>query len=137
MQAFLPDLPGLEPEDPLTVFLQGPGTKIWSTTPAWVRLFLHSLRERRTSWRYLPAICPACANTVLFWLQACPRPFWLANCTLCLACGRVTSQYSQPWRNHHELATAGDTWAPPCPAVQRLRDCVFRPDVQAQTGAAE
>jgi DNA-binding MarR family transcriptional regulator len=27
----------------------------------------------------------------------------------------------------HELPVAGSTWAPPCPAVQRLRDCVFRP----------
>ena len=26
-----------------------------------------------------------------------------------------------------ESPATGSAWAPPCPAVQRLRDCVFRP----------
>ena len=127
MQAFLPDQPGLRPDDPLGVFLQGAGRSAWPTSPPWIRLFLQSLREQLAGWRYHPAACPACATPTLFWLQACPRPNWLATCSLCLACGRATSQYTQPWNNQGELALAGSSWTPACPAVQRLRDCVYRP----------
>jgi hypothetical protein len=127
IQVFLPDGPGVSPDDPLTEFLVGPEPTVRPASPPWIRLFLRSLREQLADWRYDPAVCPACANTVRFWLQASPRPSWLATCTLCLACGRVTSEYSQPWRNYRELPACGDTWAPACPAVQRLRDCVLRP----------
>ena len=56
-----------------------------------------------------------------------PRPFVLAICTLCLACGHVTAAYLRPSRGMQESPATGGVWAPPCPAVQRLRDCVFRP----------
>ena len=127
MQAFLPDQPGLEVDDPLAVFLGGANRVPWPASPPWIRLFVFSQRELLTNWCYHPSACGACATPTLFWLQACPRPFWLATCSLCLACGRVTSQYSQPWKNQGELALTGTAWTPPCPAVQRLRDCVLRP----------
>ncbi len=127
-QVFLPDEPNLDPEDPVKAFLQGPENAVRPTTPPWIRLFLRSVEEPwRAVWRYWPNLCPACATGVCFFLHASPRPYWLATCSLCLSCGRVTSTYSQPWKNLHELPVAGSEWAPPCPAVQRLRDCIFRP----------
>lgn len=35
--------------------------------------------------------------------------------------------YLRPGQGAQESPAAGSAWAPPCPAVQRLRDCVFRP----------
>ena len=132
MQVFLPDQPDLEPKEPLANFLLGHRPRAHGSTPAWIRLFLRSIEPPWTTrWRYSPELCPACANGVRFELQACPRPYWLATCSLCLACGRATSEYSQPWQNLHELAVGGSCWAPPCPAVQRLRHCVFRPFARA------
>jgi hypothetical protein len=117
--------------------LAGPGVPPWPASPPWIRLFLHSLRQQLAPWRYHPSACPACATPTLFWLQACPRPLWLATCSLCLACGRATSQYTQPWKNQGELALTGNTWTPPCPAVQRLRDCVLRPHTPSPTHLTE
>jgi hypothetical protein len=126
MQAFLPDQPGSEPEDPLATFLVGTRREVSPATPPWIRLFLHSLkRPWNTYWRYTAEPCAACAERVRFALQASPRPYWFGRCTLCLACGRVTTEYTQPWLNLHELGVSGSRWAPPCPAVQRLRDCIF------------
>jgi hypothetical protein len=126
MQAFLPEAPAAEWDDPLAIYLHG-SKHVSSPAPPWIRLFLHSLRHESTPWRYHADVCLSCANNVVFSLQACPRPSWSATCTLCLSCGRATSEYSQPWRHHSELATSGDAWTPPCPAVQRLRDCILRP----------
>ena len=128
MQAFLPDQPAVESKDALAAFLLGAGREISAPTPAWIRLFMRSLEQPwNTRWRYSPEPCGACAERVCFVLQVCPRPYWLATCRLCLACGRATTAYSQPWQNLHELAVSGSAWAPPCLAVQRLRNCVFRP----------
>src|SRR5438876_408539 len=86
LQAFLPEQPSLEPNDPLTVFLQGVGRAVRPATPAWIRLFLQSLGEPfHTAWHYRPGLCPACVNGVCFFFHACPRPYWLAGCSLCLA----------------------------------------------------
>ena len=128
MQAFLPDQPGSEPEDPLGTFLLGAGREVAPLAPPWIRLFMQTVRPPwNAQWRYTPEVCAACAERVCFVLQVSPRPYWVGTCTLCLGCGRATSQYSQPWQNLHELAVSGSRWAPPCPAVQRLRQCAFRP----------
>jgi hypothetical protein len=37
----------------------------------------------------------------------------------------VTVNSTNLWQNISETTT-GVEWAPPCPAVQRLRDCVYR-----------
>jgi hypothetical protein len=128
LQAFLPDEPQVEPEDPLAAFLLGSRRTVAPPAPPWIRLFLRSIEQPwNTRWRYSSEPCGACAERVRFELQVCPRPSWIGTCTLCLACGRVTTEYSQPLLNLHELAVTGSRWAPPCPAVQRLRDCILRP----------
>lgn len=43
MRAFLPELPALEPEDPLRAFLLGPGRPVFPAAPPWIRLFLASV----------------------------------------------------------------------------------------------
>lgn len=78
-------------------------------------------------WRYSHAACPRCGASASFGLQACPRPSTFAVCTLCIACGHVTAHYSKRQRALVEAPAAGHEWAPPCPAVQRLRDCLHRP----------
>ena len=60
-------------------------------------------------------------------MQACPRPGTLALCALCLSCGNATVQYEKPAKGLVEAPITGRDWAPPCPAVQRLRDCLYRP----------
>ncbi len=60
-------------------------------------------------------------------MQSCPRPAVFAICTLCVACGHATASYSKPARGFVEAPAEGRAWAPPCPAVQRLRDCLLRP----------
>lgn len=128
MQAFLSDAPGLQPEDPLTAFLVGLGRNILPTSPPWIRCFLRSVEAPNAiRWRYCPGPCPSCHASVSFGLRACPRPNVLAMCTLCLACGYATAAYLQPSRGMSEVPTTGSIWTPPCPVVQRLRDCIFRP----------
>ncbi len=128
MQAFLPDAPELQPEDPLGAFLAGPGRALAPASPPWIRLFLRSLEEPNpTRWTYCPGPCPGCQAAAKFGFRACPRPFVLAMCTLCLSCGLATAAYLRPSRGMQESPATGSAWAPPCPAVQRLRDCVFRP----------
>jgi hypothetical protein len=128
MQAYLPDQPGLEPEDPLRIFLFGQGRPIFPASPPWVRLFLSSFeRPDPVRWRFCHAPCRACGASASFGLQACPRADVFAICTLCLACGHATACYSKPARGVFEAPAEGRSWAPPCPAVQRLRDCLLRP----------
>lgn len=128
MRACLPGQPALEPEDPLRAFLLGPGRPIFPASPPWVRLFLASVESPNpVRWRFCHAPCPRCRASASFGLQACPRPGVFAVCTLCLACGRVTSSYSNPGRGLVEAPVEGSEWTPPSPAVQRLRDCLYRP----------
>lgn len=128
MRAFLPEQPALEPEDPLRAFLLGPGRPIFPASPPWIRLFLASVEGANpVRWRFCHAPCSRCRASASFGLQACPRPGVFAICTLCLACGRATASYSKPARGLVEAPAEGGEWAPPCPAVQRLRDCLYRP----------
>ena len=67
-------------------------------------------------------------------LSAYPRPGTFALCALCVACGAVTVEYARPARGLVEAPITGRAWAPPCPAVQRLRDCLYRPFSQLRVG---
>jgi hypothetical protein len=128
MGAFLPEQPSLAPEDPLRTHLLGPGRPIFPASPPWARLFLASVEgPNPVRWRYCHGACGGCGASVSFGMQACPRPNVFAACTVCLGCGRVMAQYSKPARGLVEAPAEGSAWAPPCPAVQRLRDCVLRP----------
>lgn len=128
MQAFLPDAPEARPDDPVSAFLAGVGRTVAPASPPWIRVFLRS-REGRNAirWSYCPGPCPDCGAAASFGFRACPRPYVLGTCTLCLACGRATAAYLRPSRGMQESSATGGAWTPPCPAVQRLRDCVFRP----------
>ena len=127
-QAFLPEWPALEPDDPLRAFLLGPGRPVYPASPPWIRLFLASVEgSNPVRWRYCHGQCAACGASAGFGMQACPRPGTLALCALCLGCGTVTAQYEKPARGLVEAPISGRAWAPPCPAVQRLRDCLYRP----------
>lgn len=128
MRAFLPDRPALEPEDPLAAFLAGLGRVSAPPSPPWIRLFLRSFEgPSPVRWRYCPGACVGCGAAATFGMRACPRPSVLALNTLCLSCGRVSAAYFSASRGMQESPATGGAWTPPCPAVQRLRDCVFRP----------
>ena len=126
MRAFLPALPGLEPEDPLRAFLAGPGRPVFPESPPWARLFLGSVEGAgagQVAVRGEP--CRGCGARARFGMLAWPRPWVFAACTLCLACGHVTAGYRR--RGGPVEPAEGAAWQPACPAVQRLRDCVHRP----------
>ena len=134
-QAFLPERPALEPDDPLGAFLLGPGRPVYPASPPWVRAFLASIEgPNPLRWRHCHGPCVACGVSAGFGMQASPRPYTLAACALCLACGNATVQYSNPARGLVEEPVTGAAWAPPCPAVQRLRDCLHRPFSQLRVG---
>lgn len=131
MRAFPPEQPALDPEDPLRAFLVGPGRPVFPPAPPWVRLFLASVEgPNPVRWRYSHGRCRGCGASAGFGMQAYPRPGTLAVCTLCMACGHVTAEYSKPAQGLVEAPVEGGQWAPPCPAVQRLRDCLHRPYMQ-------
>ncbi len=126
LDLFLPDYPQFDTDDPLGVYLNGPGRHILPATPPWIRLFQRSVEEPIcANWRYLPDPCVACAASVIFGTQAWPHPGVNGRYLLCLNCGQVTVNYTNIWQNRSET-TSGAEWAPPCPAVQRLRGCVYR-----------
>ena len=126
MRAFLPALPGLEPEDPLRAFLAGPGRPVFEGSPPWARLFLASVEgPEPVRWRFVHERCRGCGAMARFGMLAWPRPRVFAACTLCLACGHVTAGYRR--RGGPVEPAEGAAWQPACPAVQRLRDCVHRP----------
>jgi hypothetical protein len=131
MHAYLPEQPAFDPEDPLRAFLLGPARPIFPAAPPWIRLFLASIEgPNPVRWRYAHWACPRCGASASFGLQACPRPNTFAISALCIACGHVTTQYSEAARGLVEAPVDGNAWAPPCPAVQRLRDCLHRPHSQ-------
>jgi hypothetical protein len=128
MRAFLPEQPDLDLEDPLRAYLAGPGVPAAEPSPPWARLFLRSLEAPNpVRWRYCPGPCAGCRSSATFGMRACPRAGVLALNTLCLSCGRAAATYFSQARGMRPSPAAGSAWAPPCPAVQRLRDCVFRP----------
>jgi hypothetical protein len=126
LDVFLPDYPHIDCDDPLQVYLAGPGRTILPATPPWLRLFMNSLEEpHNTSWKYLPGYCDRCGSSVSFGTQAWPRPGVNARYLLCLNCGEVAANQTQPWRNLSQT-TIGSAWTPACPAVKSLRDHIYR-----------
>lgn len=127
MTAFLPEHPEAELKDPLAAYLLGLGRPVFPATPPWIRLFLNTIQGRRpVRWRYAWQDCPKCGASVRMGMQAYPRAAVLGICMLCLSCGYVTASYSNPMRNLVETPMTGTEWAPACPAVRRLRDCIHR-----------
>lgn len=129
VQSFFPDRrhPEAQPAEPLTMFLQGHRAPRRPANPPWIRLFLHSLQPPYSiTWRYDHRPCASCQAHATFGLLAWPQDWVSAICTLCLNCGWTETTYT----NHQQGAQAncvdGDAWTPPCPAVQRLRTCVYR-----------
>ena len=128
IDTFFADQPGMQPDDPLAAFLLGSMPRAQAPTPVWVRCFLRSVEEPwNIRWRYRHEHCQSCRTRVVFEFLACPRAYVLATCSLCLACGHTTAEYNRPWHGLTETSVGGSAWTPPCPAVQRLRDCIFRP----------
>ncbi len=126
MEAFLPDQPHVQAKDPLRAYLLGPGRDIFPAAPPWIRLFLSTIKEPRPiRWSYVWQKCPSCGTAVRMGMQAYPRGVVLGLCSLCLSCGYVTASYSIPKRLTDSVMS-GAEWTPPCPAVQRLRDCALR-----------
>jgi hypothetical protein len=127
MRAYLPDRPELDPDDPLRAFLHGPARPIFPASPPWIRAFLSSIeRPNPVRWRFCHEPCHGCGAPASFGFQACPRAGVFAICTLCLACGYATACYSKIGSATIEGSFGGRAWVPPCPAVQRLRDCLNR-----------
>ncbi len=56
--------------------------------------------------------------------MAWPQPHLAGLCTVCINCGYTVSAYSNPAVKGSEEVLIGSTWAPACPAVKRLRECV-------------
>jgi hypothetical protein len=128
MTTFLPELPDCTPRDPLTAFLLGPGKTTRPQSPPWIRFFrIAGDVPWNVNWLYCPLPCDGCGAHVLFQAQAYPRPQVIARCLLCLACGQVSVEHLRPGTSLHEMPVVGAVWSPPCPAVARLRDAVFRP----------
>jgi hypothetical protein len=126
---FFPDRrnPDEQPPDPLVTFLQGHRRPRRPPTPPWVRLFLNSMLEPYSvRWRYGLEPCAGCESSASFGMLAWPRPYVAGVCTVCLQCGYVTASYSNPSAGTEERTLEGSAWAPACPAVQRLRECVYR-----------
>ena len=128
MRVFVPARPDLDAVDPLTVFVAGLGAERRPLSPPWVRVFRVSQQEPwLVDWLYCSSSCPACGAGVAFGTRRVPRPGVAADCLLCLACGWVSVEYRRPQQGLVELPAVGTEWLPACPAVQRLRICLFRP----------
>jgi hypothetical protein len=111
--------------DPLRAFLLGPISDIREPSPPWIRVFDVSRRfPWRADWRHYNGLCPACGQRVVFETGSGVAQRARVYGRLCLACGWTSAE-----RLHapgvSETPLAGANWAPPCPAVIRLRDGVF------------
>ena len=128
--------PEQEPPDPLVMFLQGHRAPRRPATPAWLRLFLHSTQAPlAVHWRHNPEPCPACENPARFALLAWPRHDVAAVCSLCLGCGHTHCNYQQPGTGQQLPPLEGTSWAPPGPAVKRLRSLIYRNDLDGDPGS--
>ena len=128
MTTFLPDVPDCIPSNPLATFLLGPGKVPRPQSPPWIRLFrMAGEVPWNVNWRYCPLACDGCGAHVTFQANTYPRFQVVARCLLCLACGRASVEYMRPGTTLHESPVVGEVWTPPCPAVARLREAVFRP----------
>jgi hypothetical protein len=127
MTAFLPEQPTHSPRDPLRTCLLGAGVPLRPASPAWIRVFRVAGSLPWVRWLHEPDLCPTCETHVTFRAQGHPRPGVLADCRLCLSCGRVSVEHIRPGTTLHETPAVGGAWSPPCPAVARLRQAILRP----------
>jgi hypothetical protein len=128
MVAFLPERPNCTPRDPLRTFLIERKVPPRPDSPPWTRLFRMTFRlPWDVNWRHSPLPCPACETHVTFETCLNPRPYTLARCMLCLACGRTTVEHVRSNAPLRETPVTGAHWTPPDVAVARLREAVFRP----------
>jgi hypothetical protein len=128
MVTFLPHDPKSTPRDPLRTFLLGRRVAPRPDSPPWVRLFRMTFRlPWDINWRHCPLPCLACRTHATFETCLNPRPYTLAHCRLCLACGRTTVEHVRPNASVRETPVTGERWSPPDVAVARLREAVFRP----------
>jgi len=127
---FLPDQPGCVPRDPLRVFLVGTNCEARSEAPPWIRLFRAcSAAPWNVEWLHAPGSCVTCGTQVTFAARTWTRPGVIADCLLCLACGRSTVEHLRPGRPVRETPVVGACWTPPDIGIARLRAAVFRPFV--------
>lgn len=132
--AFFPGRPGYQPRDPLREALLPPAAPA-RTAPPWIRLFqLSSGHPWWLPWRYVPRPCAACAQRVTFAVWTRPRRDRSAYSTLCLACGRATSEHVRKDAELREAPLSGCEWTPPCVAVARLRRAVFHDRDRGERG---
>lgn len=115
---------GLRTRGPLSAAL---GPPVEYAHPPWIRVFqLTSGYPWWLPWRHVARSCPGCRQRVTFAVWTRPRRDRCAYSTLCLACGRATSEYvSSANRGMSEAPLSGSEWSPPCVAVARLRRAVF------------
>jgi hypothetical protein len=125
MRAFLPDDPGRLVDDPLTAFLGHADPS--PSRPPWVRAFRASAGwPWHARWSHRRQPCVRCSAPTVLTLEHPPADFTGVRGALCLACGEVRAAYLKGgfaaggWLAGHE-------WAPPCPAVIRLRRALFAP----------
>jgi hypothetical protein len=91
--AFLPGRPDRAPADPLAEAL-GAGRTCRGASPPWIRVFqLTSRYPWWLPWRHVARACPGCRQRVTFAVWTWPRRDRCAYSTVCLACGRATSEY--------------------------------------------
>jgi hypothetical protein len=125
---FLPDQPGCVPRDPLRVFLAGTKGEARREAPPWIRLFRTcSAAPWNVEWLHAPGSCVTCGTQVTFAARTWTRPGVIADCLLCLACGRATVEHLRPGRVVRETPVVGTCWTPPDVGIARLREAVFRP----------
>ena len=115
------------PSDPLTLFLQGHLAPRRPVTPPWIRLFLNSIQAPYPiHWRHAVVPCEACQSSATFGMLARPQPYLAAICTVCLQCGYVTTSQTNTATGAKQPVVDGSSWTPACPAVQRLRDYIYK-----------
>ena len=117
--------PDYNPQDRLGAALLAAAARA-EPSPPWIRLFqLSSGHPWWLPWRHVPGACGRCGQRVRFAVWTSPAPRRRAYSALCLACGRVTSEYVRTDAELREVPISGNEWSPPCVAVARLRRAVF------------
>jgi hypothetical protein len=125
MRALRVDERHVEENDPLTSFL-APSAQPDAVTPAWIRFCrLSHQRPWRVHWSHAGA-CTSCTAAVVFETS---EGYPSVTCTyrLCINCGDTSAIYVRPLTGRTIGHLSGNEWAPPCPAVVKLRRAVFNP----------
>ena len=133
IRAFLPTQPSLDPDDPLRGVPAGGGTAgVPRASPPWLRLFLGSVEGPDPArWRFVHEPCRGCGVLALFRAAGVPAGRGCYRGVRPLPSVRLRGPFffvvAYAARGGAVESAEGGAWAPACPAVQRLRDCVHRP----------